>query len=88
MLDRISRNCEHELDWWTCWTEDNVFRGAGGPFNFGRFLRRFETGQRASARMPAGILTPPQILTRMPNEPIGSGRLRVVRDRPLQPKQA
>lgn len=41
ILDRISHNCEHELDWWTCWTEDNVFRGAGGPLQLRSLLEAF-----------------------------------------------
>lgn len=40
-LDRITHNCEHELDWWTCWTEDNVFHGASGPLHLRSLLEAF-----------------------------------------------
>ncbi|MGJ4855802.1 Imm53 family immunity protein [Labrys sp. La1] len=47
-LNRIAHNYEHETDWWTCWTEGNVFHGTGGPSTFGRSSRHSETGQRTS----------------------------------------
>ena len=30
-FERLTHGYEHETEWWTCWTEDNQFRGAGGP---------------------------------------------------------
>lgn len=41
ILDRFSHNYEHKLDWWTCWTEDNVFCGAGGPRQLRSLLEAF-----------------------------------------------
>lgn len=41
MLDRIEQKLEHETDWWTCWTEANVFHGAGGPLQLRALLETF-----------------------------------------------
>lgn len=41
VLDRVTYNYEHETDWWTCWTEDNVFRGVGGPLHLRSLLETF-----------------------------------------------
>jgi len=40
-LDLISHNYEHETDWWACWTEENVFHGAGGPLHLRSLLENF-----------------------------------------------
>ncbi|MCQ1808063.1 hypothetical protein [Neorhizobium galegae] len=65
-LDRISHNCEMDvLD-----GGQRVSWRWRPPVTFGRFLRRFETGQRATARMAGGTLTPQQIPTHAPNEAI------------------
>ncbi|KAB1109377.1 hypothetical protein F4V89_27720 [Neorhizobium galegae] len=40
-LDRISHNYDHPVDWWTCWVEDNVFCGAGGPLHLRSLLEAF-----------------------------------------------
>ncbi|WP_255758649.1 Imm53 family immunity protein [Neorhizobium galegae] len=29
------------MDWWTCWVEDNVFCGAGGPLHLRSLLEAF-----------------------------------------------
>ena len=41
ILDRVSHNYEHETDWWTCWTEGNVFHGAAGPLQLRAMLETF-----------------------------------------------
>lgn len=40
-LDRIKHNYEHETDWWTCWTEGNVFHASGGPLQLRSLLEAF-----------------------------------------------
>ncbi|MBV5264024.1 immunity 53 family protein [Pinisolibacter aquiterrae] len=40
-LERITHNYEHETGWWTCWTDGNVFRGAGGPLRLRSLLEAF-----------------------------------------------
>jgi len=40
-LDRRTHNYEHQSEWWTCWTEDNQFRGAGGPQQLGPMIQVF-----------------------------------------------
>jgi Immunity protein 53 len=40
-LDRIKHNYEHKTDWWTCWTENNVFNGASGPLHLRSLLEAF-----------------------------------------------
>lgn len=40
-LDRLTHNYEHEADWWTCWTQDNVFHGVGGPLQLRSILEVF-----------------------------------------------
>jgi hypothetical protein len=30
-MERRSENYEHQTDWRTCWVEDNIFNGTGGP---------------------------------------------------------
>jgi hypothetical protein len=40
-LDRITHNYEHGTDWWACWTENNVFHGAGGPLHLRSLLEAF-----------------------------------------------
>jgi hypothetical protein len=40
-LDRTTYNYDHETDWWACWTEDNVFHGAGGPLHLHSLLAMF-----------------------------------------------
>ncbi len=40
-LERITHNYEHDADWWTCWTEDNVFHGVGGPLHLRSVLEAF-----------------------------------------------
>lgn len=41
VLERITHNYEHETDWWTCWTEGNVFHGSGGPLHLRSLLEAF-----------------------------------------------
>jgi len=41
-LVRISHNIESDGDWWMCWTQDNTFRGAGGPGNLRSLLEAFK----------------------------------------------
>lgn len=41
VLDRLSHNYEHNTDWWTCWTESNVFHGVGGPRHLHSLLDAF-----------------------------------------------
>ncbi|MBN9046423.1 MAG: immunity 53 family protein [Rhizobiales bacterium] len=40
-LERITHNYGHEADWWTCWTENNVFHGVGGPLHLRSVLEAF-----------------------------------------------
>jgi hypothetical protein len=40
-LDRIMHDYEHETEWWTCWTENNEFHGAGGPQQLAPMIRAF-----------------------------------------------
>lgn len=40
-LARIQHDFDHETEWWTCWTEGNVFRGAGGPLQLRPLLECF-----------------------------------------------
>ena len=40
-LDRTAHNYEHDVDWWACWTEANVFHGVGGPLNLRSLLETF-----------------------------------------------
>ncbi|WP_307232490.1 immunity 53 family protein [Pararhizobium capsulatum] len=46
-LDRISHSLEAEQDWWACWTEDNSFRGVGGPENLRSLLEAFRDWVRS-----------------------------------------
>ncbi|TPK97057.1 hypothetical protein FJ938_26780 [Mesorhizobium sp. B2-4-14] len=41
ILDPITHNRGHPTDWWTCWTKDNVFEGAGGPLHLRSLLEAF-----------------------------------------------
>ncbi|WP_156256186.1 immunity 53 family protein [Sandarakinorhabdus oryzae] len=48
-LERVAHNLDHDRDWWTCWTEDNVFHGVGGPRQLRALLEAFRdwtTGSR------------------------------------------
>ena len=40
-LRQIDHMGEHETDWWSCWTKDNVFHGAGGPLHLRSLLETF-----------------------------------------------
>ena len=40
-LDCIEYNGDDEIDWWTCWTEENTFHGAGGPLHLRSLLQAF-----------------------------------------------
>lgn len=40
-LERVMHQGEAERDWWTCWTENNAFRGAGGPRHLRTLLEAF-----------------------------------------------
>jgi hypothetical protein len=40
-LDRIDHDMEHETGWWTCWTEANQFRAAGGPQQLASVISAF-----------------------------------------------
>lgn len=40
-LPRLKHNYDHETDWWTCWTEDNEFHGAGGPRQLTALIEAF-----------------------------------------------
>ncbi|HEY9219439.1 MAG TPA: immunity 53 family protein [Phenylobacterium sp.] len=52
LMERQSHDYEHETDWWTCWVEDNVFHGRGGP----RQLRSLAEAFRAWALVQARAL--------------------------------
>jgi hypothetical protein len=41
VLERVWHDREHETEWWTCWTEDNTFQGAGGPLTLRSLLEAF-----------------------------------------------
>lgn len=41
IFERRTHKYEEEADWWSCWTEDNQFHGAGGPQQLGPMLRVF-----------------------------------------------
>ncbi len=41
ILERVWHNQDHEAEWWTCWTEDNAFHGAGGPLALRPLLEAF-----------------------------------------------
>lgn len=43
VLERISHNYEDDTDWWTCWTENNVFKGCGGPLHLRSLLEAFRS---------------------------------------------
>jgi Immunity protein 53 len=40
-FERLEFNIEHANDWWTCWTENNIFHGAGGPLHLRSLLEAF-----------------------------------------------
>jgi Immunity protein 53 len=40
---RVACNYGHETEWWTCWTENNQFRGAGGPAQLGAMISKFRS---------------------------------------------
>ncbi|WP_018388067.1 immunity 53 family protein [Ancylobacter sp. FA202] len=61
-LDRIQHNYEHPTDWWTCWTEDNSFRGAGGPLHLRSLLETFRTFATDISRKDSPTLEPFQKL--------------------------
>ena len=42
-MERLTHNLEHETDWWTCWTENNKFHGAGGPRQLTSLIETFRT---------------------------------------------
>jgi hypothetical protein len=40
-MERLTHNMDHETDWWTCWTENNQFHGAGGPGQLAALVETF-----------------------------------------------
>jgi hypothetical protein len=40
-MDRVASDLEHETEWWTCWTDGNVFRGACGPRHLTDLIEAF-----------------------------------------------
>ena len=40
-LARHQHHFDHDTDWWTCWTEDNEFHGAGGPHQLKALIEAF-----------------------------------------------
>ena len=47
-LERLTHDYKHATEWWTCWTQDNQFHGAGGPQQLGSIIGAF----RAWAERP------------------------------------
>jgi hypothetical protein len=47
-LERVCHNYDHETDWWTCWTEDNQFHGAGGPQQLASMIAAFREWSEGS----------------------------------------
>jgi len=48
---RLSNNYEHDSDWWTCWTENNRFRAAGGPLQLTAMIDTFRTWVTGQGRV-------------------------------------
>ena len=40
-FETASQNYNHEIDWWACFTRDNVFHCAGGPRQLRAILETF-----------------------------------------------
>ena len=40
-FSRLKHNYDHETEWWTCWTENNEFHGAGGPLQLAAMIETF-----------------------------------------------
>ena len=53
-IERIEHDYEHETEWWTVWTEDNSFQGAGGPLQLGAMIEAFRRWVEADPRPEEG----------------------------------
>jgi hypothetical protein len=42
-LARVQNNYEHPSEWWCCWIEGNIFKGAGGPLQLHAILKMFRS---------------------------------------------
>lgn len=40
---RLEHNLEHETEWWTYWTDNNEFHGAGGPLQLVAMIETFRS---------------------------------------------
>lgn len=41
VMERQTHDLDHGTDWWTCWTENNQFHGAGGPRKLAALIESF-----------------------------------------------
>jgi hypothetical protein len=55
---RLQHNYHDDTEWWTCWTENNEFHGAGGPRQLVALIETFrkwtETGDTAGEQKSVG----------------------------------
>jgi hypothetical protein len=45
---RLKHHYDHETEWWTCWTENNEFHGAGGPLQSAAMIETFRAWAEAT----------------------------------------